>query len=572
MSLLSALVITTLFIATNDAYIPRVPAFPNPGKSSSKQDSYGAVTCGNEICSSVGQEILRGGGNAADAAVAAQFCLGVISPDLTGLGGGGFALIRASNGSKIFVDFREPAPAASSQNMFTNHEELSLSGGLASGVPGELRGLEYIYDHFCTLPWKQLIDPAIKLARDGFLLYEGIATQIFYLDDSSFLLDDPQWSIDFAPNGTLLAINSTISRKRYAGLLESISETGPEIFYSGRIAEETIRSVKAAGGIMELEDLKRYKVAVRPTLDIEYRDYRLTSTSAPTSGPVALSALKIFEGYRDRGDPKKLNLSTHRLDEAIRFGYGERTKLRDPGFHSEINAYQHAMVESKTAKQIREKISDDHTLPVQDYNPDGIENLPTPGTSHLATADCHGLVVAMTSTINTAFGSRLVIPESGLVMNNQMNDFSIPGESNVYGFIPSPHNYIRPGERPQSSICPVIVQHLKTGGLYFVAGAAGGSRIITSVIQTLWHVLDQGMNGADAVAAPRLHDQLEPNVIQFELSYDIKTTSFLVSRGHNATWIDYRASNVNVLRLLSSGKFEAESDPGLVNGGSYTCC
>ncbi|KAK0110061.1 hypothetical protein ONS95_002719 [Cadophora gregata] len=456
--------------------------------------------------------------------------------------------------------------------MFANHEELSLSGGLASGVPGELRGLEYIYDHCCTLPWKELIDPAIKLARDGFSFYEDIAAQVFYLDDSSFLVDDPQWSIDFAPNGTLLAINSTITRKRYADLLETISKKGPEIFYSGRIAKETIRSVKAAGGIMELEDLKQYKVAVRSTLDIEYQGFRLTSTSAPTSGPVTLSALKIFEGYRNRGDPKNLNLSTHRLDEAIRFGYGQRTKLGDPNFHSKVDEYQHAMLESKTARQIREKISDEHTLPVHEYNPDGIENLPTPGTSHLATADCHGLVVALTSTINTAFGSRLIIPESGLVMNNQMNDFSIPGESNTWGFIPSPNNYIKPGARPQSSISPVIVEHLRTGGLYFVVGAAGGSRIITSVIQTLWHVLDQGMNGADAVAAPRLHDQLEPDTIQFELSYDNETTAFLASKGHDVTWIDYRASNVNVLRLLSNGTFEADSDPGLVNGGSYTCC
>ncbi len=215
-------------------------------------------------------------------------------------------------------------------------------------------------------------------------------------------------------------------------------------------------------------------------------------------------------------------------------------------------------------------------------------NMSSPGTSHLGTADCHGLVVALTSTVNLAFGSRLVVPETGLVMNNQMNDFSIPGESNAFGFIPSPSNYIKPGKKPQSSISPVIVEHLKTGGLYFVAGAAGGSRIITSVVQTLWHVLDQGTNGTDAIAAPRFHDQLQPNTvcphaylhcylltsskIEFELSYDNATTAFLKSRGHNLTWIDYRASNVNVLRLLSNGKFEAASDPGLVNGGGFTCC
>ena len=259
-------------------------------------------------------------------------------------------IVRSSNGSYEFIDFRETAPAAAFQDMYNNNTALSLFGGLAryglcivlvwlilltsdpSGVPGELRGLEHLHKNYGKLPWAVIMKPAIDVARYGFAVTQDLINQMnaATVGQYNFLVNNPTWAIDFAPNGTRVALGQIMTRKRYADTLEVISQQGPDAFYTGAIANATITALKAAGGTMTLADLKNYSVAIRRPAQITYRGFKLTSCSAPSSGVVAMSAMKTVEGYHDFGYASTLNLSTHRFDEAIRFAYGEVRCLMSP--------------------------------------------------------------------------------------------------------------------------------------------------------------------------------------------------------------------------------------------------
>ncbi|OOQ83174.1 gamma-glutamyltranspeptidase [Penicillium brasilianum] len=532
----------------------------------------GAVATENALCSRHGIEILKMGGNAADALIAAQFCIGVTSMYHSGIGGGGFMLVRAPNGSYEFIDFRETAPAAAFQDMYDNNTDASIYGGLASGVPGEIRGLEYLHRKYASLPWATLMQPAIRMARNGFAVSTDLVKymKLAVGDGEDFLSKDPNWALDFAPNGTLLGLGDTITRKRYADTLETIAKQGPDAFYTGPIAETMINAIQAANGTMTVEDLKNYTVAIRNTSQIDYRGYKITSTTAPSSGIVALSILKILSTYQGLfGSGKSINISTHRMDEAMRFGYGERTKLGDPSFVEGMDEYQQSMLKQSTIDSIRGKISDTATLNVSAYDPSGLESLETPGTSHLATADHTGLAISVITTINLYFGSHVLVPETGIIMNNEMNDFSIPGSSNQFGYIPSEANYVRPGKRPLSSITPAIVVR-PDGKLFLVAGSAGGSRIITATVQNIIHSIDQKLSAAEALAKPRLHDQLVPNQVSFEYSYDNSTVAFMKSLGHNVTWVAPGQSTAQLIHVQSNGTFDAAGEPRQLASAGYS--
>jgi gamma-glutamyltranspeptidase / glutathione hydrolase len=504
----------------------------------------------------------------------------------SGIGGGGFMLVRDSNGSYEFIDFRETCPSAGFQDMYKNNTKASILGGLAryeatpimpsksnvfgSGVPGEIRGLTHLHQNYGRLSWKQVMQGAINTARNGFPVTQDLVNYMKRAasGEGNFLVDDPNWAIDFAPNGSLLGLGDIMTRKRYADTLETIANKGPDAFYTGDIAESMIGSIQAANGTMTMEDLKTYAVAIRKPSQITYRGYRLTSGGAPSSGVVVLAVLKTVEGY-ENFFRSNVNLSTHRLDEAIRFGYGERTDLGDPSFVEGLTKYQQEMLSANTSAKIRSKISDYHTLNISAYDPRGFESLETPGTSHIVTADASGMAISLTTTVNLLFGSQLIVPDTGIIMNNEMNDFSIPGSSNAFGYVPSPANYIRPGKRPLSSITPIIVD-FPNGTLYYVIGAAGGSRIITATIQSLVHVLDRNMTAPEALAQPRLHDQLIPNRVSFEYTYNNKTVAFMESRGHNVTWVGSGQSAVQGIRRLPNGTFEAAAEPRQLNSGGYT--
>lgn len=483
------------------------------------------------LCSTFGDHI-------PDSAAGTTFCVGVIGMQHAGVGGGGFALVRSTDGRYESIDFRETAPAAAYEDMYENNTIGSIRTGLASGIPGEVRGLHYLHSNYGVLPWDVVLQGAIDVARYGFPVTEDLVRYMGYVThgEDSFLVSDPTWAIDFAPNGTLLGLDETITRKRLANTLETIAQYGPDAFYTGAMAEAMIRTLRTANGTMTMEDLKDYQIVSGKVAELDYRGFKLRSCSAPSGGSVLLAALNIVEGYADMGEPDHRNLSTHRLDEAIRFAYGQRTSLGDPAFVSGIDGYETEMLNVITAAEIRSKISDYHTLNVSAYDPAGIESRETPGTSAVMSADSSGLAITLTTTVNLLFGSQIMVPETGVIMNNEMNDFSIPGASNAFGYVPSPSNYIRPGKRPLSSITPVIVEH-SNGSLYFVVGAAGGSRIITSTLQSIWNVLDHNMTAPQALAEPRLHDQLIPNQVSFEYAYNNETVDFMIGRGHNVTWV-----------------------------------
>jgi gamma-glutamyltranspeptidase/glutathione hydrolase len=486
-------------------------------------------------------------------------------------------LVRAPNGTYEFIDFRETAPAAAFEDMYKNNTQASITGGLASGVPGELRGLQHLHENYGKLPWSTVLQPAVKVSREGWTVNQDLVN---YMESATagqnastnFLLNDPEFAIDFAPRGHLLKVNETITRKRYADLLETIAHEGPDAFYEGPLAETLINAIQAKNGTMTLDDLKNYTVAIRKPSTIDYRGYKLTACSAPSGGEVALASLKIMEGYSGVGDPATINLTTHRLDESMRFAYGMRAELGDPLFLDGIDAYQEQMVSAKTAAEVRAKISDTKTFDVSYYDPKGLESLETPGTSHVVSADATGLAITLTTTVNLLFGSQVVVPETGLILNNEMNDFSIPGTTNAFGFIPSPANFIRPGKRPLSSIAPVIVErpNATTGAdaLYIAVGAAGGSRIITATIQNLIHMLDGGLSAPDALASPRIHDQLVPAQVRFEYSFDNATTAYFKELGANITWAT-AGSVAAALRRLPNGTFEAAADPRLFYSGGF---
>ena len=441
---------------------------------------------------------------------------------------------------------------------------------LCSGVPGEVRGLAHLHENYGNLPWKTVMQPAIDTARNGWTVTTDLVNYMraATTGQADFLSLNPTWALDFAPNGTRVGLGDTITRKRYADALETTANEGPEAFYTGYIAETMINALQRANGTMRLGDLQNYTVAIRRPAQIDYRGYKLTGCSAPSSGVVVLSSLNTVNGYPDFFYPENINLSTHRLDEAIRFAYGQRAELGDPLFVPGLDRFQESMLSENASAEIRSKISDYQTLNVSAYDPSGLESLETPGTSHIVAADRSGMAISLTTTINQLFGSQLMVPETGIIMNNEMNDFSIPGSSNAFGYVPSPANYVRPGKRMLSSMSPTIAE-FPNGTLYYLIGAAGGSRIITSTIQNLIHVLDQNMTVPQALAEPRLHDQLQPNQVIFEYAYNNDTVAFMKSRGHNVTWIGPGLGTAQGLRRLGNGTFEASGEPRLRNSGGF---
>lgn len=412
--------------------------------------------------------------------------------------------------------------------------------------------------------------PAIRIARFGFPVTEDLVQFMDWAtkDMPDFFVEDPSWAIDFAPNGTRVGLGDVMSRKRYADTLEKISDRGPDAFYSGPIAEATISALQSQNGIMSMEDLRNYSVIVREPLQIKYRDYRLFAGSAPSSGPVALSVMKTMEQYSDFGETETVHLSTHRLDEALRFAYAQRVKMGDPSFVPAMIDYQQEMISEETAARVKNKISDDRTLNVSAYNPDRLKEFTDRGTAQVVAVDAKGLAISATTTINYVFGS-MIISSTGVIMNSEMDDFSSPNTTNQYGYKASPANFIRPGKRPLSSISPIIVEFFSNSTVYTVIGAAGGSRIISSVVQNLWFILDRGMSGPEAVAQPRLHDQLIPNQVEFDYTFDNNTVDFMKGREHNVTWVNPCIALVQAVRRLPNGTFEAAGDPCLHNGAGY---
>ncbi|KAF7985831.1 hypothetical protein HWV62_504 [Athelia sp. TMB] len=452
----------------------------------------------------------------------------------------------------MLIDFRETMPAAGNETMYvtnsTTPETLSTIGGLAVGVPGEMRGWEMLHKRHGKLPWKRLFEPAIKVGREGFNVTVDLAQALSYY--GSFILTDPLWAEVYAPNGTVLKEGDIAYRKRYADTLEQISIHGADYFYKGRIAENIAKAAHARGGVITTHDLANYSAIVREPVNITYRNQRIFSTVAPSSGAVVLSALKIFEGYQGNysdNDPM-INVTTHRLIEATQFAYGQRTQYGDPAFTSNVTELQQYYLKPSITSELRSKISDNTTHPIPYYDPQNYTILLDHGTSHMAVIDEAGMAVSLTTTVNLYWGSQ-VMTTDGIILNDEMDDFSSPGQVNSFGFPASPINFIKPGKRPQSSISSSIAENLETGEVTIATGSAGGSRIITATLQELYHYIDQGLTPAECTAHPRWHDQLTGETY-FEWKDDDlglpgfpnSTVSYLAGLGYNTTYEDLTGS------------------------------
>ncbi|KAF2665876.1 gamma-glutamyltransferase [Microthyrium microscopicum] len=533
----------------------QTPLDPN----SAQKPTHGAIACENDICADIGARIYRQGGNAIDATIATTLCVGVIGSYHSGIGGGGFALVRSRDGHYEAIDFRESAPAASTENMYQRGDRRSVIGGLAAGVPGELRGLAYLHKNYASLPWKELVLPAAKLATNGWKANADLVrymTAMGNFTSNAFLTEDPNWAMDMAPYGHLLREGELITRKRYGKTLATIAEEGVKSFYEGDLAKSMIDAVQKKSGIMTLDDLKNYQIKLRNVSQITYRGHKMSSPSSPSSGTVALSVIKTLETYKDLGWPETYNVSFHRLIESIKWAYAARTRIGDPDYVEDSDFEEHQMLNMTNLEIIRSKISDNQTYPPEFYNPDYIEALRSHGTSQISASDASGLAISLTSTVNTLFGSQVLTPDTGIIMNNEMDDFSIPGQNNTFGYKPSKANLIRPHKRPLSSITVIIVEK-PDGSVYFVTGAAGGSRIPTATIQSILNVVDRNMTTSCSIKQPRLHTQVEPAVVALESGFDAGLEEYLKGLGHNVTVIARAPTSVHAIRSLPDGGFEA---------------
>ncbi|KAF8502165.1 gamma-glutamyltranspeptidase [Russula emetica] len=519
---------------------------------------HGAVASENVLCSNIGVEILKEGGNAVDAAVATTFCIGVVNMFSSGIGGGGFMVVRlppsAPNGtSEVWnIDFRETAPALANATMYEKHPMKARFSGLAVAVPGEVRGLAEAHMRWGKLPWLRLVQPSADLAA-GWAVSKELGRRINLLKYRHLILQHPIWRHMFAPDGVLLREGDAIQNANLSRTLGLIAEGGADVFYQGEIADAIISKIRAEGGIMTHEDLINYKVNVSRALEGTYRGLKVYTSHAPTSGPVLLHMLNLLENY-DLPAEGRTEVNVHRLVEAMKFGFAARTRISDPSFNDGSGKIDEIPLKSFSAL-ISQNLTDNYTHPAAYYQP--IFDVPEDhGTSHTSIVDANGMVVSITSTVNLVFGSRIMDTVTGVLFNNEMDDFSIPGVPNAFGLWPSPYNYPEGNKRPLSSTTPTIVEH-SDGSFYVAVGGSGGAKIFPAIFQVILN-LDWGLDIGSAVEYGRLHHQLYPEWIEADNIYPHELLLGLKTRGHSIHVKDI-ASVVNAV-LKKDGMLYAASD------------
>ncbi|XP_042450231.1 glutathione hydrolase 1-like isoform X1 [Zingiber officinale] len=470
----------------------------------------GAVASDDRRCSRIGRDVLREGGHAVDAAVAAALCLGVVSPASSGIGGGAFMLVRSASGSSRAFDMRETAPLAASENMYAGNATLKGSGALSIAVPGELAGLHEAWKHYGKLPWKRLVMPAAQIAYRGFKISPYLYFQM-NRTKSGILANKGLFDI-FTSNGSLLQVGDVCYNKRLADTLKEISKHGPDALYNGPVGVNLITDVQKSGGILTKEDLERYKVKVKKVVSGKFMGLNILGMPPPSAGGAGLILiLNILAQYRIPSGVSG-SLGLHRFIESLKHVFAIRMNLGDPDFHN-VTQVLSDMLSPKFAEELRKTIFDNRTFP-PDYYGGRWNIIRDHGTSHLSIVDHERNAVSITSTVNSYFGSHILSPSTGILLNNEMDDFSIPGNFSADVAPPAPANFIRPLKRPLSSMAPTIV--VEDGQLKAVVGASGGAMIIAGTAQVFLNHFVKGMDPLSSVLAPRLYHQLIPNVVQFE--------------------------------------------------------
>ena len=496
------------------------------------QSSAGLVAADSELARATGMEILGRGGNAVDAAIATALALSVVDQASSGLGGGGFMVIYLAKENRSYaLDFRETAPAASRRELYTKDGKpaasFSLTGALAVATPGEVAGLVEAHRRFGGMPLAALAAPAIKLASDGFPLDATLRVAIER--QRANMNRFPDLARIYMPNGEPPKEGDLIRQPELAATLKAIARNGAAPFYEGWIGQAIVKTIEKAGGVMTLDDLKNYKPVWREPLTGSYRNRTVITMPPPSSGGVAiLQMLNVLEGYKLGEFQHNSAFYLHLLGETMKHAFADRAHfLGDPDF-------VHVPVGKLTAKYyaewIRKRIASDKTQPTAFYGYHHF-NAEKGGTTHFSVIDRYGNAVACTQSVNTRFGSKLLAAGTGIVLNNEMDDFAIhPEVGNVYGLIGNEANALKPRKRPLSSMSPTIV--LRGNRPELIVGAAGGPRIISATLQTILNVIDFGMPVSAAVSAPRVHHQWLPDRLNAESKIAAEARTALEQRGH----------------------------------------
>jgi gamma-glutamyltranspeptidase/glutathione hydrolase len=533
--LASALVAASAPVAAQTQAVP--PIISDAARIHPVLAKNGMVVSQEARATRIGVDVLKAGGNAVDAAVAVGFALAVTLPRAGNIGGGGFMLVHlAARNETIAIDYRETAPAATTRDVFLDAQgnadpAKSRDTGLSVGVPGTVAGMALALEKYGSgkFTLAQLLEPAIAAARNGIVVEDDLADSL--PGAQARLTRWPSTRKIFAnTDGAVLQNGQSLVQAELAGVLAAIARNGPRAFYHGPVAEKLVASVRDAGGRMTTADLADYKAVERPAVRGSYRGYDILSMPPPSSGGVHLiQILNILEGYPLRETGAESAATLHLMIEAMKLAYADRAEfLGDPDF---IKVPVAGLTSKRYAAALREKIDPRRAHPassIRAANPLAHEG---DNTTHYSVVDAAGNAVANTYTLNFSYGLGLVAEGTGIILNNELDDFAAkPGVPNAYGLVGGDANAPGPNKRPLSSMSPTIV--LKDAKPFLVTGSPGGSRIITTVLQVALNVIDHNMNIAEAVIAPRIHHQWLPDEVAAERGFSPDTLRLLESRGH----------------------------------------
>ncbi|KAH8361159.1 hypothetical protein KR200_003313 [Drosophila serrata] len=488
----------------------------------------GAVVSNGIGCAEVGGNILDIGGSAADAVIATMLCEEVVVPHALGIGGGFVATIYTKEtGSMESLIARETAPAAAKQDMFMGREEV-FTGAIDSGVPGQIYGLAKLHEKYGRLPWKSLFQPAINLCRQGIEVSENLSAAL--VKRKKYIWSRASLAEIFINPKTdnMYRKGEIMYRHRLANTLEILAEEGAQAIYGGgSLGRKLVEDIQEMGGIITEEDLKRYNVRWERPLHSRFHGYELYTSPLPTSGAVLIFILNVMEPLFTNNT----DIYWHRLIETFKHAYGRRSNLADIHYEPDVQEMYENLINPAFAAEIRRLIRDNTTFEDLTYYGANFTNVEDHGTAHISVLAPNGDAISVTSSINADFGAKVRSRQTGIILNGQMDDFSTPGKINYYNLPPNPFNYIKPGKRPLSSMCPSIVLD-SHGNVKLIVGGAGGATITTTVSQTILKYLVLHESIEDAVNGPLLHHQLVPMIISTEHELNNQTIAHLEAMGH----------------------------------------
>ena len=559
---ISLLALQTLF--ANDLPIIEYQAINHP-----VIDNQGMVVSQRKIASEVGAQILKEGGNAVDAAVATGLALAVVLPRAGNLGGGGFMIIHLKEEDRnIAIDYREKAPSGAFRDLFLdengNYDKKKAQFSLLSaGVPGSVAGFHHALMNYGTLSWEEVLKPAIRLAEEGFEIPHDLANTLASKRYRARLSsNEAAAKVFYKEDKSLYKAGEILVQNDLANTLRQLSEFGPDAFYKGEIAKLIIKEMERNGGLITLEDLSNYQIAERKPLNGQYKDYKIVSMPPSSSGGTHLiQMLNMLEEFPIKEMGFGSAESIHILAEVMKRAYADRSKyLGDTDFYKVPSS----LTSKDYAKSLNAFISKDKITPSDEISAGNPFPYESPDTTHFSVMDSFGNAVSNTYTLNFSYGSGMMIPGTGMLINNEMDDFSSkPGTPNGYGLLGSEANAIEGNKRPLSSMTPTII--FKNDEPYMVFGSPGGSRIITTVLQVALNVMDHDMNIAQAVHSPRIHHQWLPEILMIESGFGPDTERLLTEKGYKL----YPSSTMgSVQAIMKEGDyFYGSADPRRPSAG-----